>query len=127
MEEILLDNLLPSFLIFSSISFSLFFTIPKLKLWLKQRFEELSIKGISGMEFFTFQYYFAISRFIEFVVFPYLIATFMIVLLPLIPGLKIASYYLIVFTTTILLGYVFFSIPPSIRKALKASILPPPL
>jgi len=92
MDEVLLNNLLSSLLIFSSIGFSLFTAVPMLKSILRTELESTFKKGPPRPLSPLFAY-FSLVRFLEFVSYVYLFICLLVLATPAFPILKIPTYY----------------------------------
>ena len=101
MDEYLLRDLFPSFLIFSSVSAALLLSLPRLKLrtTVKDEFDKKLSEGMTVSEHFSFGYYLIVARYLDLIGVIYLFGTLLVVLSPWHNGLYTASYGLILFAT----------------------------
>ena len=126
MDEDLLMSLFPSLLEVSAIAFALFISLPRLRCWLKGEFDrKLASREMRTTEFFTFSYYIAITKYLDFIAILYLIGMFLILLSPLMKQLCTVSYVVILGTTALVLTYSLIMAFASLRKALELSKVVP--
>lgn len=101
----LLEDLFPSLLIFSFAAFLFIFSLPRLRAWLKTRFEQkLTAGGLRWTDFFSFAYYLQVTKYLDPLAILYLIGTFLVLLSVLNSWLRIAAFAVIFIATAILLA-----------------------
>ena len=83
MDNSLVEVLSPSILVFASIGFAILISLPRLRFWLKDEFgKRVSAGGMRTRDFFTFNYYIEVTRFMDVIAGLYLFGALLILLCP---------------------------------------------
>lgn len=100
---IIVESLAPSLLIFSFAAFVFFISLPRLKIWLKTRFDKKlrDKEPVEWTEFFIFTFLIAFAKYSDPIAGLYLGSSVLILLYPLYNPLLFVAYILILALTTI--------------------------